>query len=136
VATDPIRVLVVDDDPVIRQLITINLELEGFDVAQAADGQACLDLAAELHPTVVVLDVALPRRDGLSATAALKREPATAQVKVVIVSARAQQGDVRKGLEAGADAYLTKPFEPEALIRTVRELAEAANQAGTTDPRR
>jgi DNA-binding response OmpR family regulator len=124
-------VLIVDDDPAIRRLIAINLELEGFEVSQADDGQDCLERAAEVDPAVVVLDVAMPRLDGLAATMALKqRSPG---IKVVIVSARAQQADVRKGLEAGADAYLTKPFEPEVLIRTVRELA---NQAGTTDAQR
>jgi DNA-binding response OmpR family regulator len=125
------RVLVVDDDAAIRHLIAINLELEGFEVSQAADGQECLEVAAAEHPKVVVLDVAMPRLDGLAATVALKqRDPG---IKVVIVSARAQQADVRKGLEAGADAYITKPFEPEALIRTVRDLA---NQAGTPGTQR
>jgi DNA-binding response OmpR family regulator len=118
-------VLVVDDDPAIRALITINLELEGFEVSQAGDGQECLHVAEQELPIVVVLDVAMPLLDGLATTTALKQHQPG--VKVVIVSARAQQTDVRKGLEAGADAYLTKPFEPEQLIRTVRELA---NQAG------
>jgi CheY-like chemotaxis protein len=118
------RVLVVDDDPVIRRLIKVNLELEGFAVAEAVDGQAALDDIAEQAPDVVVLDVAMPRLDGLATTAALRADPATSDIKIVIVSARAQQADVRRGIEAGADAYLTKPFEPEALIRCVRELAD------------
>ena len=120
------RVLVVDDDPVIRRLIMVNLELEGFDVTEAVDGQAALEAVAERAPDVVVLDVAMPRLDGLVTTATLRAEPATSGIKIVIVSARAQQADVRRGVEAGADAYLTKPFEPEALIRCVRELAETA----------
>ena len=117
--------MVVDDDEAIRRLITINLELEGFEVSQACDGQECLDMMVEVVAGVVVLDVAMARLDGLATTVALKKDPRTAHVKIVIVSARAQQGDVRRGLEAGADAYLTKPFEPEVLIRTVRELADA-----------
>lgn len=104
----------------------VNLELEGFDVAQAVDGQAALEAIAERTPDVVVLDVAMPRLDGLATTAALRADPATSDIKIVIVSARAQQADVRRGMDAGADAYLTKPFEPEALIRCVRELAETA----------
>jgi CheY-like chemotaxis protein len=119
-------VLVVDDDPVIRRLIKVNLELEGFDVAEAVDGQAALDAIAVRTPDVVVLDVAMPRVDGLATTAALRADPATSDIKIVIVSARAQQADVRRGIEVGADSYLTKPFEPEALIRCVRELAERA----------
>ena len=118
--------LVVDDDPVIRRLITVNLELEGFDVAEAVDGQAALEAVVVRIPHVVVLDVAMPRLDGLATTAALRSDPSTSDIKIVIVSARAQQADVRRGMDAGADAYLTKPFEPEALIRCVRELAETA----------
>jgi CheY-like chemotaxis protein len=119
-------VLVVDDDPVIRRLITVNLELEGFRVAEAVDGQAALEAVAERTPHVIVLDVAMPRLDGLATTAALRADPSTSDIKIVIVSARAQQADIRRGMDAGADAYLTKPFEPEALVRCVRELAETA----------
>ena len=118
--------LVVDDDAIIRQLILVNLQLEGFDVAEAVDGQAALEAIADRTPHVVVLDVAMPRLDGLATTAVLRADPATSDIKIVIVSARAQQADVRRGMEAGADAYLTKPFEPEMLIRCVRELAETA----------
>jgi CheY-like chemotaxis protein len=124
--SDAPRVLVVDDDAVIRRLIMVNLELEGFDVAEAVDGQAALEAVTQRAPHVVVLDVAMPRLDGLATTAALRADPATSAIKIVIVSARAQQADVRRGMDAGADAYLTKPFEPEALIRCVRELAETA----------
>ena len=115
--------LVVDDDDVIRRLITVNLELEGFDVTQAADGQACLELAVVVRPQVVILDVAMPVLDGILTATRLRADPATSYVKIVMVSARAQQADIRRGLDAGADAYLTKPFDPEVLIRAVRELA-------------
>lgn len=118
------RVLVVDDDAVIRRLIRVNLELEGFDVVEAVDGQACVEVVADVDPAVVVLDVAMPRLDGLAATAQLRSTPATSKIKIVIVSARAQQADVRRGIEAGANVYLTKPFDPDILIKTVRSLAE------------
>jgi DNA-binding response OmpR family regulator len=121
--------MVVDDDPVIRRLIRVNLELEGFEVTEAVDGQACLELVDEVDPHVVVLDVAMPRLDGLATTAQLRAEPATSEVKIVIVSARAQQADVRRGLEAGADVYLTKPFDPDVLVRAVHELAERQSDA-------
>lgn len=116
--------LVVDDDAVIRRLIRVNLELEGFDVVEAVDGQACVEVVADVDPAVVVLDVAMPRLDGLAATAQLRSTPATSKIKIVIVSARAQQADVRRGIEAGANVYLTKPFDPDILIKTVRSLAE------------
>ncbi|MGH8888222.1 MAG: response regulator transcription factor [Acidothermaceae bacterium] len=118
------RVLVVDDDAVIRRLIRVNLELEGFDVTEAVDGQACLDVVHEVDPDVVVLDVAMPRLDGLATTSQLRAAPPTSGIKIVIVSARAQQADIRRGLDAGADVYLTKPFDPDILIKTVRGLVE------------
>jgi DNA-binding response OmpR family regulator len=77
----------------------------------------------------------MPRLDGLSTVARLRADPATSDVKIVIVSARAQQADVRRGLDAGADVYLTKPFDPDVLIRTVRDLAQTrpdADQRATT----
>jgi CheY-like chemotaxis protein len=117
-------VLVVDDDAVIRRLIRVNLELEGFDVVEAVDGQECLEMVVEVSPAVIVLDVAMPRLDGLAATTQLRSDPVTADVKIVIVSARAQQADVRRGIEAGANVYLTKPFDPDILIKTVRSLSD------------
>jgi len=119
------RVLVVEDDPMIRHLITLNLELEGFDVTFADDGQACLDVVVVDPPHVIVIDGALPVLDGLTTTARLRADPTTAGIKIVMVSARAQQTDIRRGLEAGVDIYVTKPFDPAVLIRAVQELAEA-----------
>jgi CheY-like chemotaxis protein len=119
------RVLVVDDDPMIRHLITLNLELEGFAVAHADDGESCLEAVREFQPHVVVLDVAMPLLDGLVTAARLRVDPATSGIKIVMVSARAQQTDVRRGLDAGVDVYLTKPFDPDVLIRAVSELADA-----------
>jgi DNA-binding response OmpR family regulator len=125
-AQPPARVLVVDDDPMIRHLITVNLELEGFDVAHADDGESCLAAVELLRPDVIVLDVAMPLLDGLATAARLRADPSTSGIKIVMVSARAQQTDIRRGLEAGVDVYLTKPFDPDVLIRAVRDLAEAS----------
>jgi DNA-binding response OmpR family regulator len=119
------RVLVVDDDPMIRRLITVNLELEGFEVTQAEDGRSCLEMAAAVEPHVVVLDVAMADLDGLATAKALRGDRATSGIKILMVSARAQQNDIRRGLAAGVDVYLTKPFDPDALIRAVHDLAEA-----------
>jgi DNA-binding response OmpR family regulator len=115
------RVLVVDDDPVIRRLIRINLELDGFEVTEADDGHACLGLVAEGSPKAVVLDVAMPDLDGLSTISKLRADPTTSEIGIVVVSARAQQADIRRGMDAGADVYLTKPFEPDVLVRAVRD---------------
>lgn len=118
------RVLVVDDDDVIRQLITVNLELEGFDVVTATDGQDALDKVKEARPHVVTLDVMMPRIDGWEAAARLRQDPETAHVKVVLLSARAQEADIQRGEKIGVDAYLTKPFDPDELIDIVRRLFE------------
>lgn len=117
------RVLVVDDDDVIRQLISVNLELEGFEVATAVDGQDCLDKVKDVDPVVITLDIMMPRLDGWEAAARLRADPQTAGVKVVLLSARAQEADLQRGDRLGVDAYLTKPFDPDDLINTVRRLA-------------
>lgn len=120
--------LVVDDDDVIRQLITVNLELEGFEVIAAVDGQDALDKVKDAQPQVVTLDVMMPRVDGWEAAARLRSDPATAHIKVVLLSARAQEADLQRGERIGVDAYLTKPFDPDELIETVRRLVAAADE--------
>jgi CheY-like chemotaxis protein len=117
------RVLVVDDDDVIRQLITVNLELEGFEVATAVDGQDCLDKVKDVRPDVVTLDIMMPRLDGWEAASRLRADADTADIKVVLLSARAQEADLERGNRIGVDAYLTKPFDPDELIDVVRRLA-------------
>ncbi len=117
------RVLVVDDDEVIRQLITVNLELEGFEVATAVDGQDCLDKIKDIDPAVVTLDIMMPRLDGWETATLLRKDPETAGVKLILLSARAQSADLDRGSQIGVDAYLTKPFDPDELITVVRRLA-------------
>jgi DNA-binding response OmpR family regulator len=118
------RVLVVDDEDVIRQLIVINLELEGFDVHEAADGLAALEAARRVDPDVVTLDVMMPGLDGWATAERLRADPATSRARIVFISARTRPADMERGRAFGA-AYLTKPFDPEEVIATVRRLAEA-----------
>ena len=120
----PPRVLVVDDDDVIRQLITVNLELEGFEVHTATDGEDCLAKVKDVAPDVVTLDVMMPRLDGWDTAARLREDPETAHLKLVLLSARAQEADKARGEGIGVDGYLTKPFDPDELVDTVRRLAE------------
>lgn len=120
--------LVVDDDEVIRQLIAVNLQLEGFEVLTAVDGQDCLDKVCAVQPDVITLDVMMPRLDGWVTAVKLRDDPATRDIRVVMITARAQEHDVRRGEEIGVDAYVTKPFDPAELIRTVRELVDAGRQ--------
>ena len=119
------RVLVVDDDAVIRQLICVNLELEGFDVHTAEDGQDALDKVRDVDPVVVTLDIMMPRLDGWETAARLRADPETAHIKVILLSARAQEADLRRGQGIGVDAYLTKPFDPDELVEAVRRLAKS-----------
>jgi CheY-like chemotaxis protein len=121
-------VLVVDDDDVIRQLITVNLELEGFDVVTAVDGQDALDKVKDAQPRVITLDVMMPRLDGWEAAARLRSDPETAHIKVILLSARAQEADLQRGERIGVDAYLTKPFDPDELIDLVRRLMNDAGE--------
>ncbi|MFC5913943.1 response regulator [Streptomyces sp. NPDC059118] len=115
--------LVVDDNKVIRQLIRVNLELEGFEVVTAADGVECLDLVHRVRPDVITLDVVMPRLDGVQTAARLRSDPRTRQLPVAIISACTPY-EVDSGVAAGVDAFLAKPFEPTELVRLVRQLME------------
>jgi CheY-like chemotaxis protein len=117
------RALVVDDSDAIRSLIVVNLELEGFDVRAASDGQEGLEMARAWRPDVITLDVVMPRLDGFETLERLRADPATAQIPVVIVTARAPAADRKRGELLGVDAYLTKPFEPAELVSVVTGLA-------------
>ncbi|MEU7060036.1 response regulator [Streptomyces sp. NPDC046197] len=117
------RVLVVDDNKVIRQLIRVNLELEGIEVVTAADGAECLDVVHQVRPDVVTLDVVMPRLDGLRTAARLRADPRTRDLPLAIISACTQY-EVDAGLDVGVDAFLAKPFEPAELVRLVRELID------------
>ncbi|MFF0226680.1 response regulator [Streptomyces sp. NPDC004629] len=121
------RVLVVDDNKVIRQLIRVNLELEGIEVVTAADGAECLDVVHQVRPDVVTLDVVMPRLDGLRTAAQLRADPRTHDLPLAIVSA-CTQNEVEGGLDVGVDAFLAKPFEPAQLVRLVRQLLERGRE--------
>jgi CheY-like chemotaxis protein len=115
-------VLVVDDDPVILDLLAVNFELEGYTVLRASDGEEALAVTRLHRPDVVVTDIMMPKRSGLEVVAELKGDPATAAIPVVLVSAKALASDVRAGREAGADDYVTKPFDPDDLLKRVDRL--------------
>ncbi|MFI8351095.1 response regulator [Streptomyces sp. NPDC085596] len=121
------RVLVVDDSKGIRQLIKVNLELEGLEVVTAVDGAECLDVVHHVRPDVVTLDVVMPRLDGLSTAARLRADPRTRDLPLAIISACTQY-EVESGLDAGVDAFLPKPFEPDELVRLVKGLLERSDR--------
>ena len=135
-ATGAVRVLVVDDSAPVRDLVVVNLELEGFEVRTAVDGQEGVEAAVDWRPDLITLDVVMPRLDGFGALERLRSDPRTADIPVVILTGRAQAADRDRGQALGADAYLSKPFEPAELVGVVSELARAGRRAKEREPGR
>jgi CheY-like chemotaxis protein len=115
-------VLLVDDDPVILKLLQVNFEMEGYNVVTAGDGVEGLERCRETNPAVILCDIMMPNMDGLEVTRRLKGDPATKDIPIILLSAKAQAGDIQAGLDAGADEYLTKPFDPLELLDRVGEI--------------
>jgi two-component system phosphate regulon response regulator PhoB len=115
-------ILVVDDEPSIVELVRFTLEDADVRVVEASDGAEALILARRIKPDLVLLDVQMPRLDGLEVCRQLRREPDFARTPVIMLTAAGQQADRTRGLGAGADEYLTKPFSPLALLALVEAL--------------
>lgn len=108
-------ILVADDDPDIQSLVVLRLERSGYRVIRASDGEEALALALAEHPDLAVLDIMMPKLDGCEVTRSLRSHPETADMPVILLTARVQDGDVTRGLEAGATDYVKKPFSPQEL---------------------
>ena len=123
-------ILLVDDDPVLLEVLSTVLDLEEFTVVTAEDGEQALAAVARAQPQVVVCDVAMPGIDGFEVCRRLKGDPATSQLPVILLTAHGGPQERQAGLDAGCDAYLTKPFSPLELIERLREVtASGADQA-------
>jgi DNA-binding response OmpR family regulator len=120
--TDRPLVVCADDDEDILALVTLRLERAGFEVAQARDGDEAVELVTARRPVLAILDVMMPRRTGYEVLAALRADASLAGLKVILLSARVQESDVERGIDAGADAYLAKPFKAPDLVAKVEEL--------------
>lgn len=118
------KVLAVDDDPVIQRLLQVNLEMEGYEVALASDGEEALDKVRSFRPDLVLLDVMMPKKDGWQVCQEIKADPEIEDTPVVFLSARAQDSDIQKGADLGVEAYVTKPFDPIDLVELVAELID------------
>jgi len=127
------RILVVDDEPEALDLLDFNLKQAGFEVASAADGAEALRKAHASPPALVLLDLMLPEIDGLEVCKLLRKDPATARVPIIMVTAKAAELDRVLGLELGADDYVTKPFSPRELILRVKKLLQRG-QAASDEP--
>ena len=121
-ATPAPVVLVADDDSDILSLVALGLGRAGYDVVTASDGEAALALALELGPDLAVLDVMMPKLTGLEVTERLRAHGATRRLPVILLTARVQDADVARGLEAGADDYVKKPFSPQELRARVQSI--------------
>ena len=118
-------ILVVDDDPLIRRLIATTLEdVSGFDLVEAGDGVEALERAREQQPTIVFLDIDMPRMDGITACAELRNAPGTSDSTIVMLTAATDDRAESRAGAAGADLFLTKPFSPLDLLRLVDRIGE------------
>jgi len=117
-------VLVADDEEDIRSLVAFRLRRAGYEVITAADGEEALLLATTRLPDLVVLDMMMPKATGLEVTRSMREHEATKAIPVILLTARAQEGDVISGFEAGADDYVKKPFSPQDLQARVQALLE------------
>lgn len=113
------RILVIDDEPDVLLLCRVNLEFAGHEVIDAMDSESGLKAAVEQAPDLVILDIMLPRKDGLSLLKELREDPRTANLPVVLLTAKTQGADQLTGFQSGADEYITKPFSPAVLINTI-----------------
>ena len=124
-------VLVADDEEDIRALVAFRLDRAGYDVITAADGEEALTLATTRLPDLIVLDMMMPKANGLEVTRSLRGLDATKDIPVILLTARAQEADVASGFEAGVDDYVKKPFSPKELQLRVQALLERLPAAST-----
>lgn len=129
------RVMVVDDDPGVRKLVAATLGERDYEVVFAGDGEEAIGLARTQRPETIVLDVMMPAMDGFTACRKIKEHPATKDIPVVLLTARGGFDDRVQGDEARADAYLTKPFSPLTLLKTVEHMLELVEQRSAVPDR-
>ncbi len=118
------RLLIADDEPGIRSLVRMTLETDEYEITEAGDGKEALEAARRVLPEVILLDVMMPKLTGFEVCKALKEDPATKEIVIVMLTARAQDGDRSEGEASGANDYFTKPFSPVALLRKLDEIFE------------
>ena len=118
------KILLVDDEPELLEMVKIRLEANNYEVITASDGQEGLDKAKREKPDIIILDIMLPRMDGYKVCGLLKADTRHNKIPIIMFTARAQESDEKLGKELGADAYITKPFEPQVLLEKIRKLLE------------
>ena len=126
------KILVADDEPDVLHLVTTNLKNAGYTVVKAEDGLVALTKARETRPDLIVLDLMLPELSGLEVCKVLKKEPGTAHIPIIMLTAKAEEVDRIVGLELGADDYLTKPFSPRELVLRIKSVMRRGREATET----
>jgi two-component system, OmpR family, alkaline phosphatase synthesis response regulator PhoP len=121
----PRKILAVDDEKHIVRLVQVNLERQGYEVVTANDGREALEKVDAERPDLVVLDVMMPYMDGFEVLQNMRRNPATRDIPVIMLTAKAQDADVFKGWQSGVDCYLTKPFNPMELMSFVKRIFDS-----------
>ena len=118
------KILIVDDQPEVRELVEVTLRIGAYDILQAGSGDQALAIARAEHPDLMLLDVMMPNSsvDGFEVCRQLKSDPATRDITIVMLTARGQEKDIQTGKQAGADDYFIKPFSPLQLMSKVEEV--------------
>jgi len=131
---EPLQILVVDDEPDIRELIEYNLVQSGHTVFSAADGEAAVDIALSKIPDVIILDVMMPGLNGIEVAQRLRAADATSSIPIIMLTAKAEEAHELEGLNAGADDYITKPFSMQILLARINSLARRTKAESGSDP--
>ena len=129
-----LRILLVDDEPSIVKMVGKRLEVEGFEVLIATDGQDGLDKARSQSPDLIVLDLMLPKLNGYEVCTMLKQDNRYQKIPIVLFTAKAQEKDEKIGMECGANAYVRKPFRAQELLEKIRSLLPGASTQPTETP--
>ena len=129
----PKKILAVDDERHIVRLVEVNLQRAGYEVVTAYDGREALEKVKAEKPDLVVLDVMMPYMDGFEVLKNLKSDPTTAEIPVIMLTAKAQDADVFRGWQSGVDCYLTKPFNPMELLTFVKRIFDSTEGGGGGD---
>jgi CheY-like chemotaxis protein len=113
-------VMIVDDEASLRTLVRANLEVDGLEVSEAVDGAEALEMMRQNPPDLVLLDIMMPRMDGIEMLEEVAADPELRDIPVILLTAKGEQEDLEKGAELGARGHITKPFDPEQMVRTVK----------------
>ena len=129
------KILVVDDEIYIVHILDFSLGMEGYEVVTALDGEQALEKMKTEKPDLIVLDIMMPKLDGYEVCKAVKADPATKQIPVILLSAKGRNVDQTMGFEVGADDYITKPFSPRKLVERINQLlGQAVGDRHTPSP--